>query len=1107
MPPNLTRDRAPGELALAVLARVLFEEPVELSQVRPEVPAPLSMLVRCMLAKRPELRPANGQGVLAALAAITSVATLPAAAQERLSGDELRRLFVVMAWAPRPVGDDRSALQALAATHEARIEQLMDGSVVATVSAEGSATDGAARAARCALALRRLMPGAAVSLATGRGLVNRRLPIGEVIDRAVTMIRTASQNHQAAGNPPIRLDDTIAGLLGQRFVVESDGERLLLQGERAMETPRTLLGRPSPCVGRDRELALLHGSFAACANDAQARAVIVTGPPGTGKTRLRHEFLGQLGASGQPVHIFVGAAEKLAAGSPFFLAGQLLRQAAGVHGGEGLDLRRRRLRTRVARHVPSGEVERVASFLGELAGVPFPDEGNMPLAAARRDPELMGDQTRSAWEALLRAECRAHPVVLVLEDLHWGDLPTVAHVDWALARLEDERLLVLALARPEVHQSFPALWKHRRCEEMPLGQLPRRACERLVQHMLGQDTPPHTTERVVNLAGGNAFYLEELIRAVAEGRSQLPESVLAMAQSRYEALAAQARQLLRAAAILGEVFWRGAVFFLVPHLGGAEGDRWLSWLVERELLERRPQCRFQGETEYAFRHAFLREAAYAALIDEDRARGHRLAADWLEQSGESDPMTLAEHLDRAGEPRRAVGWYRLGAEHALEGGDFVAAQGRVKRALACGPSADDRVALLLVDLEALKWQGHHGAVIERAEALAAEVPRGSPAWLRAVSDLSATVAHLPQLERDLTDLPVEASATSAFIICAARVLTRSYVRRLQDDVAPLREKVERLAAGFGLDPILEGWLNQARAFHAGAWGRVDDVLHLFSQARACFLAGGDRRNAFAQLVDRGYALLEVGCHQEAQELMAGALEEMADLGLSRLLPQAQVVLATAQLRLGDHRQAIATAEQAAQAFAREGRPHFNHVRSLQVLANAHRLSGNLAEAERVARQALATADRTGTRLFDPRPALAQVLLATGRADEALALVSEPIPRVVFSDSEGGPVAQRLVRAEALRALGQNEAARLAIHEARDFVSNIAGGIADESLRRSFLQRVPDVARILELGRRLDRYEPRIPAGPSKRGPAAVLGTTPARTVGAAEPPRRAGRSA
>src|SRR6185295_6368647 len=110
----------------------------------------------------------------------------------------------------------------------------------------------------------------------------------------------------------------------------------------------------------------------------------------------------------------------------------------------------------------------------------------------------------------------------------------------------------------------------------------------------------------------------------------------------------------------------------------AEIDARLTALVEREVLERREEGRFPGEPDLAFRHALLRDGAYAMLTEADRALGHRIAGAWLEAHGESDPMVLAGHFERGGEPAKAVVHYLRAARQALAGNDFRAALERVE---------------------------------------------------------------------------------------------------------------------------------------------------------------------------------------------------------------------------------------------------------------------------------------------------------------------------------------------------------------------------------------------------------------------------------------------
>src|SRR6185436_10067375 len=124
------------------------------------------------------------------------------------------------------------------------------------------------------------------------------------------------------------------------------------------------------------------------------------------------------------------------------------------------------------------------------------------------DAQLMSDQMRRAFLDWLDAESDAHPVVIVLEDLHWGDQPTVAFIDAALRTLRERPLMVLALARPEVETRFPRLWAERDVQSIRLGELGKKAAERLVREVLGKKASDSTVGRIVERAAGNAFYLE-----------------------------------------------------------------------------------------------------------------------------------------------------------------------------------------------------------------------------------------------------------------------------------------------------------------------------------------------------------------------------------------------------------------------------------------------------------------------------------------------------------------------------------------------------------------------------------------------------------------------
>ncbi|HEU4734219.1 MAG TPA: AAA family ATPase, partial [Kofleriaceae bacterium] len=583
---------------------------------------------------------------------------------------------------------------------------------------------------------------------------------------------------------------------------------------------RTLLGRPTSCVGRDWELSALTAILDECIDERETRAVIVTAAAGMGKSRLAAELVARVQRRDAPVAVWVGRGDSLRAGSTLDLLAQALRGALGLHRGEPLAERHARIRTRVAERVAEPERKRVAEFLGELVGAPFPADGEAgaSLRAARQDAQLMSEQMRRAWLDFLDAEAAAHPVLLVLEDLHWGDFGTVRFIDTALRDRSHRPWMVLALARPEVFEVFPKLWAERHSvQEIRLKELGRKAGERLVRQVLGDSVGPETIERLVKQADGNAFYLEELIRAAAEGKDgALPDTVLAMVETRLGRLAVEARRVLRAASVFGEVCWEGGVAVL---LGGAMGATmvgdWLAVLIEQEVLAVRPHSRFPGERELMFRHALLREGAYASLTEDDRRLGHRLAGDWLERRGEADPMVLASHFELGGDGERAASYYLHAAEQALHIHDLDATMERATLGLACAPPPELRMKLLGIRCEASShgWQRISAAMAD-AEELLRTAPRGSVAWAQAVNAyLGGTMraGRIPDLLAAIVQLREVTPAPDAVGKMALPMLGATYTfdsfgqiaegTRLEDHFrATVRSTADR-------EPIARFWWN------------------------------------------------------------------------------------------------------------------------------------------------------------------------------------------------------------------------------------------------------------------------------------------------------------
>jgi eukaryotic-like serine/threonine-protein kinase len=150
-----------------------------------------------------------------------------------------------------------------------------------------TATDQAAQAARYALALFQMRPELRIGVATGRAETTKSGLVGQSIDRAAALASDAANRW-----PGILLDDLTASLLGPHFETAKAGAHFALLSERGgIEVPRLLMGKPMPCVGREKELGTLELTLDECVRDRVAHAVLVTAAPGVGKSRLASEFV------------------------------------------------------------------------------------------------------------------------------------------------------------------------------------------------------------------------------------------------------------------------------------------------------------------------------------------------------------------------------------------------------------------------------------------------------------------------------------------------------------------------------------------------------------------------------------------------------------------------------------------------------------------------------------------------------------------------------------------------------------------------------------------------------------------------------------------------
>src|SRR5262249_59041027 len=130
------------------------------------------------------------------------------------------------------------------------------------------------------------------------------------------------------------------------------GVHVLAGDELSLDATRPLLGKPTPCVGREAELAMLEASLSTCIEESEPRAGVVKAPPGVGKSRLRHELTRRISARGEDVSIVIGRGDPVSAGTSYGLLGQALQRLCGIQGGESLGVRREKLAKRVGERLP-----------------------------------------------------------------------------------------------------------------------------------------------------------------------------------------------------------------------------------------------------------------------------------------------------------------------------------------------------------------------------------------------------------------------------------------------------------------------------------------------------------------------------------------------------------------------------------------------------------------------------------------------------------------------------------------------------------------------------------------------------------------------------------
>jgi class 3 adenylate cyclase len=495
-------------------------------------------------------------------------------------------------------------------------------------------------------------------------------PVGAVLVGEETYLSTRTVIEYQPGFQPVKAKgkaDPVRAWIAVRASVPA--------GERPVT--------PVPMVGRKRQLEVLTGIWERVASERRPHFVTVFGPAGIGKSRLSLEFMEYVGS--QDVRVLRGRSMPYGSSSPYGAFAQHVKQIARAYDSDELPEARAKLEVAVAEIVGDEAAAEHAAHLALLIGLG--ENGDVA------DRETLFFSARILVESL-GAE---GPTLLLFEDIHWADESLLDLLETLAARVRDVPVLFLALARPELLNERPG-WAGGlpAYTALPLDPLAGDDAHELAKLLLARfKALEGPAETVAETAEGNPLFIEELAASLAEKSTaeaqELPTSIRAIIAARLDALPPAERSVLVDAAVVGRVFWRGALLRISPREGLST---LLGSLEERDLIRREAVSRIRGDQQFAFKHALIREVAYQRLPRAARRDRHAAVAAFLEettgQMGQS-AEALAYHWREAGESEKAVTHLVAAADQAGRGWAKEHALSLYTQALRLVPEGDDQL--------------------------------------------------------------------------------------------------------------------------------------------------------------------------------------------------------------------------------------------------------------------------------------------------------------------------------------------------------------------------------------------------------------------------------
>jgi adenylate cyclase len=506
-------------------------------------------------------------------------------------------------------------------------------------------------------------------------------------------VNTTARLLAAAAPGTILVSEATHVLVQHRFAFESAGE-LELRGKAepivvhrllgALAEPGSArglaaLGLTAPLVGRTDELDQLLAAFDRMQR-GRAQVVSLVGDAGTGKSRLIAELLARLDADGRLAGTAVRRAACSSLGEPTYgVFGALFREAYQVDPADSLDIARQKLAAGLrALGARDDEARAIAPVLSYVLGLEKETRSEV-------EPEQLQRQIALAARALVERRLEKELLLILVEDLHWADTASVDLLRHLVDQLADRPLMLLLSHRPDTRPPLVARAAQSVIRLAPLSPDETRA---LVAGLFGAsvgDGLEHLQDFVATRAGGNPFFVEEIVRSLVGKRVlvrqgdrwactaaceavDVPPTLHGLLLSRVDRLPTEARRLLQEAAVLGAVFDEALLRAVATDSGAAEAA--LDRLVEADLIQAVGHWREGGQ--YRFTHALVHEVVYQNLLLSRRTELHERVGRALERAAGPRPERLSD-LQALGHHWSLSADRPRGARYLVAAGDWARA--------------------------------------------------------------------------------------------------------------------------------------------------------------------------------------------------------------------------------------------------------------------------------------------------------------------------------------------------------------------------------------------------------------------------------------------------